>query len=178
MKHDLEAVKRLGFRSMFPVTPTQMKQCMLFYAKGVPANEAAKRSGVPLPAFKLYLEQDNFAADLRAVVKGLVETQYAPLAFAFLNECVIDTAMPARVRVDAAKAILDRSGYVAAPLAADRDPGDITGMSREELHRFVKEAEAKLASEAKDVSPSSEAPGEDESDGAALLADDTPPQPH
>lgn len=167
MKHDLEAVKRLGFRSMFPVTPTQMKRCMLAYAKGVPAADAAKRSGVPLPAFKLYLERDNFASDLRAVVKGLVETQYAPRAFAFLNECVIDTEMPARVRVDAAKAILDRSGYTAAALPPDRDPSDLTMMSREELHQFVVKAEAELANKAKDVSPSGESPGEaDEAEGS------------
>jgi hypothetical protein len=51
---------------------------MLAYAKGAPAAEAAKKAGVPIEAFKLYLEQDNFAADLRAVVKNLVETQYAP----------------------------------------------------------------------------------------------------
>jgi hypothetical protein len=150
MKRDLEAVKRLGFKSLFPVTPAPMKRCMLAYAKGVPVNEAAKKTGVPIEAFKLYLEKDNFAGDLRAVVKGLVETQYAP-RFAFLNECVIDTAMPARVRVDAAKAILD--GYTAAAPAAERDPSDLTLMSREELHRFVLEAEAKLATEAKDVSP-------------------------
>jgi len=159
MPTNLEAVKRLGFGSTFPASSAQIKSCMLFYAQGAPANEAAKRAGIPAKTFKLYTERDNFAGDLRAVVKGLVETVYAPKAFAFLNECVIDAAMPARVRVDAAKAILDRSGYTATSLPEERDLGDIAGMSREELHAFVKAAEAKLATEAKDVSPPAEAPG-------------------
>jgi hypothetical protein len=41
-------------------------------------------------------------------------------------------------------------------------------MSREELHQFVIDAEAKLASQAMDVTPAGEAPGEDESDDAPL----------
>jgi hypothetical protein len=75
---------------------------------------------------------------------------------------VIDKDMPARVRVDSAKAILDRSGYVAAPLPAERDPTDITQLTGPELHALtvslkakIDEAEAKLATGARDVSPSS-----------------------
>jgi hypothetical protein len=167
MKRDFQAVKRLGFKALSPVTSAQLKICMLAYAKGAPAAEAAKKAGIELAAFKLYLEQDNFSGDLRKVVKGLVADVYAPTAFAFLHECVIDSAMSDRVRLDAAKAILDRSGYTASPLPAERDPGDITQLSGEELHALAKslqakvdEAHAQLASEAKDVTPS----GEDEID--------------
>lgn len=170
-KTGLAAVKRL-------VPVPQMRQCMLLYAKGATAAEAAKRSGVLLAAFNLYLERENFAADLRAVVKGLVETEYAPRAFAFLDEVVRDAAMPARVRVDAAKIIIDRAGYIAAAPDTERDSKDLAIMTREELYRFVADAEAKLAAEAKDESPAAgEAPdtGEDESDGATL-PDDSPPQ--
>src|SRR2546421_163147 len=63
-KRNLEAVKRHGFKSLFPVTPTQMKICMLEYAKGAPAAKAAKKAGVPVEAFNLYREQDNFSGDL------------------------------------------------------------------------------------------------------------------
>jgi hypothetical protein len=100
--NNLEAVKRLGFKSLFPVTPTQIKIAMMAYAKGAPASEAARKAEVPIEAFNLYKEQDNFSGDLRKVVKGLVVDVYAPTAFAFLNDVVLDAQMPARVRVDAA----------------------------------------------------------------------------
>src|ERR1700716_3158180 len=129
MKRDFQAVKRLGLRSLTPVTPTQMKLCMLAYAKGAPASEAAKKAGIEPAAFKLYMEQDSFSGDLRKVVKGLVADVYAPSCFKFLHDCVLDADMPARVRVDAAKAILNKAGYVDAAPATERDPGDITQMS-------------------------------------------------
>jgi hypothetical protein len=159
--------------SIFRVTTAQMKLCVLEYAKGASAAEAARKSGVPIEAFNLYREQDNFSGDLRKVVKGLVADVYSPTAFAFLNEVVIDAAMPARVRVDAAKAILDRSGYTAAPLPAERDPTDITQLTGEEIHALVRslqakldEAEGRLAKDAKDVTSSG---GEvDESDEASV----------
>jgi len=160
MKRDLQAVKRLGFKSLFPVTPAQMKVAMIAYAKGgAPAAAAVKKAGIELATFKLYQEQDNFSGDLRKVVKGLVADVYSPTAFAFLHECVIDTAMPARVRVDAAKAILDRAGYTTSPPAVERDPGDITLWSRDELQNFIVKADARINAEAKDVTPP---PEEDE----------------
>ena len=58
-------------------------------------------------------------------MKGVLETDYAPKAFAFLNATVHDTAMPARVRVDAAKIIVDRAGYVAGAPSADAASRDL-----------------------------------------------------
>jgi hypothetical protein len=140
--------------------PTLIRRAMLLYAKGATADEAARKAGVPIEAFNLYRDQDNFSGDLRKVLKGLVADVYAPRAFAFLHEVVCDSGMAARVRVDAAKALLDRSGYVAAPLPAEPDPTDITLLSRDELTRLVidltakrDDIEARLAAEAKDVSP-------------------------
>jgi hypothetical protein len=160
---------RSGFK--YPVTPTEMKICMLEYAKGAAPADAARKSGVPLLVFNLYREQDNFSGDLRKVLKGLVADVYSPKAFAFLHECVIDKEMPARVRVDAAKAILDRSGYTAAPLPAERDPGDITQLTGPEIHKLVgeleariNEAQAKLAAEARDATPQAD---EDDEGGEA-----------
>jgi len=133
--------------------------------------EACSRAGIPIAAFNLYQEQSSFASDLRTVVKGVISTLYAPRCLSFLFETVNDVGMPARVRVDSARILLDRAGYAAAAPAEERDSGDLTQMSRDELHRFVKEAEAKLATEAKDVSPAGETPREDESDGAPLPDD-------
>jgi hypothetical protein len=50
-------------------------------------------------------------------MKNVIEREYAPAAFRFLNEVVHDPAMPPRVRVDSAKIICDRAGFVAAPSA-------------------------------------------------------------
>jgi hypothetical protein len=147
--------------------PTLLRRAMLLYAKGASADEAAKKSGVPIEAFNLYREQDNFSGDLRRILRELVADVYSPKAFAFLHEVVCDSGMAARIRVDAAKALLDRSGYVAAPLPAERDPTDITLLSREELHALtvslkakIDQAEGRLATGAKDVTPPA-----DEGDG-------------
>jgi hypothetical protein len=50
----------------------------------------------------------------------------------------------ARVRVDAAKAILDRAGYTAAAPVEVRDSTDITMMSRDELQSFIFKGEARI----------------------------------
>ncbi len=78
--------------------------------------------------------------------------------------------MPARVRVDAAKIIVDRAGYVAAPPAQDDGHKDLQSMSLAELEAFIRKAGAKL----KDVTPAR--PDDESADDAP--ADDTPPQPH
>lgn len=157
--NNLDAVKRLGFGTAFPISSNQLRVAMLEYAGGAPMAVAADRAGIPVKTFKKFTQRDTFAKDLRAVVQGLVETVYAPRCFAFLFETVNDAAIPARVRVDSAKIILDRSGYTAGPLPAGRDPADLTLMSRDELHKFVQEAEARLASQAADVTPANGAAG-------------------
>jgi hypothetical protein len=145
---------RVGFK--YPVTPTEMKKCLLEYARGASPADAARKSGVPLSVFNLYREQDNFSGDLRKVLKGLVADVYAPKAFQFLYEVVVDAEMPARVRVDSAKVLLDRAGYTAAPLPSEPDRGDITQLSGAELHRLVIDLKAqrdKAIEGAKDVTP-------------------------
>lgn len=119
--------------------------------------------------FMTRIVSDNAAAELRAVIKGVLETDCAPKAFAFLNSAVHDVNMPARVRVDAAKIIVDRAGYVAALPAADAAHKGLEAMSMAELEAIVREVEAKL----KDVTPRKP---EEESGGEAP-ADDIP-QPH
>ncbi len=78
--------------------------------------------------------------------------------------------MPARCRIDAAKIIVDRAGYVAAPPAPQLNEKELQHMSIAELETFIREKEAKL----KDVTPA--ATDDDSADDAP--ADDTPPQPH
>jgi len=169
-----DARTRKRFFVDMPASPALLREALFHYAKGDPPELAAKKAGLKdLAAFKLYLQSDSIGSDLRAMMRGVLETDYAPKAFAFLNATVHDTAVPARIRVDAAKIIVDRAGYVAAPPDAARDPKDLTLMTREELHKFVIDAEAKLASQAKDVTPG-ESPDQDESDGTPPPAEAAP----
>jgi phage terminase small subunit len=93
----------------------------------------------------------------RAIAEGIASrllTEGAPIAYALLAEVVRDKAVSARVRVDAAKTILDRGGFV-PPKAAE--PGGmektVTEMSRDELRAFITIAENHLANAAVDVTP-------------------------
>lgn len=66
----------------------------------------------------------------------------APKAVRILDEIMSDSKVQPRVRVDAAKALLDRAGYSASeerkkPLG----PDDIEAMSVEELQQFIQAGE-------------------------------------
>jgi len=150
--------------------PSQLREALWHYARGASPAEACKQSGCNPNGFELYLKSGNVGHDLRQVMKGVLECAYAPAAFAFLNATVGDTAVPARVRVDAAKIIVDRAGCVAGPPAPDAAHKDLQSMSLAELEAFIRKAGAKL----KDVTPAR--PDDESADDAP--ADDTPPQPH
>jgi hypothetical protein len=122
--------------------------------------------------FTLYLRSDNVGAELRATMRNVLANEYAPAAFKFLRDTVGDAAMPARVRVDAAKIIVDRAGYVAAPPAQDDGYKDLQSMSLAELEAFIRKAEAEL----KDITPAR--PDDESADDAPTPADDTSPQTH
>lgn len=77
----------------------------------------------------------------------------APIAVNVLRDIATDPTAPKGVRVDAAKALLDRAGFVAPRGNGDQAPErDVSTMSRDELRRFVEAGEAELARRAKDVS--------------------------
>jgi hypothetical protein len=81
-----------------------------------------------------------------------------------------DVNMPARVRVDAAKILVDRAGFVAGPPAPQLYEKELESMSIAELEAHLHKLEANM----KDVTP---AATDDESANDAP-ADDTPPRPH
>jgi len=150
--------------------PSGLKDALWHYARGANSVEACKKAGCNPTLFDLFLKSSSAAYDLRQIMNGVLATEYAPAAFKFLHDTVHDTAMPARVRVDSAKILVDRAGYVAGPPAADTAYKDLQEMSLAELQAFIRKAEAEL----KDVTP---ARPEDESADDAP-ADDNPPQPH
>jgi hypothetical protein len=77
-------------------------------------------------------------------------------------------------RIDAAKIIVDRAGFVAgAPPAAAFDK-ELEVMSLDELQKLIGDLTRERAAAAKDVTPAR--PDDESADDAP--ADDTPPQPH
>ncbi|HEY8008583.1 MAG TPA: hypothetical protein VIE66_17720 [Methylocella sp.] len=147
--------------------PSNIKTALYHYAKGSPPAEAARLA-------ELYLQQSNSVGDdLRQVMRGVLEVDYAPVAFRFLNDAVHDVNMPARCRIDAAKIIVDRAGYVACPPAPQLYEKELEQMSMAELQVFIRDAEAKKISQMKDVTPTAT----DDDSGDDAPADDAPP-PH
>lgn len=88
---------------------------------------------------------------------------------------MLDAAAPMRCRVDYAKILVDRAGYVAGAPAADAASRDLQDMSLDELQALVRDLSVQRAAAATDVTP---APIENEIEGASPHEDDTPPQSH
>ena len=88
----------------------------------------------------------------------LVETRrrfaaLAPVALEVLRKIMCDDTAPKGVRVDAAKAVLDRAGLVAPRHGDQQGPTKaLNEMTREELKSFIDASEGELARRAKDVS--------------------------
>jgi hypothetical protein len=104
-------------------------------------------------------------------MRGVLEKDYAPAAFKFLFDSISDETMPARCRIDAAKIIVDRAGYIASAPAASDSYKQLESMSLAELEAHLHKLEANL----KDVTP---AATDDDSADDAPADDNTPPQPH
>lgn len=135
-------------RSKTGFNPTTERELAWWIAKGFGPEEAAKRAGLPSTA-RLYQFKRSaaFANDLREALKDHMSTELAPKAVRILDEIMSDTEMPARVRVDAAKTLLDRAGFTPAAVAADAPPADdsMANWTTEQLQAFVDGAARKLA---------------------------------
>ncbi len=129
---------------------TTERELVWWTARGLGPEEAAKRAGLPSTA-NLYRFRRTaaFADDLRAALKDHMAVDLAPKAIQILSEIMCDVKMPGRVRVDAAKTLLDRAGFTPAAVAADAPPidDDMSRWSVERLQAFVAEGERKLARE-------------------------------
>ena len=107
-------------KSKSGLNSTTERELVYWVAKGLGPEEAAKRAGLPSSARLYdYRRTNAFADDLRQALRDNLTTEHAPKAIKILAEIMEDDRMPARVRVDAAKTLLDRSGYTAATVAAD-----------------------------------------------------------
>lgn len=114
------------------------RELVWWLAKGLSKEDAAKRAGLPSSGRLYHFARTRDFAD--ALREGLVDhmsNELAPKAVRILDEIMSDEKVTSRVRVDAAKAILDRSGYAATPPGGRPDDTPIREMSVDQLRRLV-----------------------------------------
>lgn len=102
------------------------------------------------------LRHDGVRAEVhRLTLEALGD--HAAAAVQLLGRVVRDERAPLKIRVDAAKAVLDRAGFVApkAPEPLEPSEKEIAEMSMAELQAFLKEAKEQVAAEKRllDVTP-------------------------
>src|SRR5215831_18299686 len=129
------------------------------------AGTAAQLAGFSKPttdAWRLLRIPHVLAAVNAAVRTALAED--APLARNLLRQYVKDTEMNPKIRLDAAKTLLDRSGHI-APKARDESAErekSLHEMSTDELRAMVDRLETEVANRATPVLGASGAPIESE----------------
>ena len=106
-------------------------------------------------------------AALRAELVRRMATEGLPLAYSVLVQILRDENAPARVRVDAAKTVLDRGGMPAQRAIAAKETGEksLSEMTTDELRNMVDKLESALSERAKPI----------DSDRSARPADDQAP---
>jgi hypothetical protein len=120
---------------------------------------AVAAAGVVLETGRRWLRQPEVLLAVHIEVAKRLQAS-APIAVRVLEDIFTDTTVSARVRVDAAKAVLDRAGY-APPRAAPPVHGPqltLTEMSLGELRALAATLEGELSSRAKDVTPAARHP--------------------
>jgi phage terminase small subunit len=82
---------------------------------------------------------------------------YATASIRYLGRLVMDEKAHPKLRIEAAKTLLDRGGYIAPRAPAALEPGqkDIAGMSIAELQAFVEAGKERVAAERRliDITP-------------------------
>ena len=140
---------------------TEMQRAfILARANGLPPAAAAADAGYAHPEInaRLLLLNSAVTAALHEVT-GRLLLHGAIDAAAYLTQLVTDATINPRIRVDAAKTLLDRAGYL-PPRQADAAAGGKSQneMSSEELRAFVAQAEQTLAERAEPVGSVTVAP--------------------
>lgn len=112
-------------------------------------------------AYDLLRSPQVMAALRLELARALQES--AVLAFGVVHHIAKDEKMPAKVRLDAAKTLLDRAGHVAPRARAETGIDlPLNEMSVNELRDLADKLDSELASRAKDVSPANPAAIEDQ----------------
>jgi hypothetical protein len=92
-------------------------------------------------------------AAIREANQQLISGQMATKAIALLGRVLEDESVPMKVRVDAARTILDRAGFSAMPPAVPKRPSDkqLSEMTADELREVMRQAKAEMDLAAKTI---------------------------
>ena len=127
---------------------TQRELCW-WLAQGHSKEDAAKKAGLP-DTYRLhaFARTRSFADELQAALRDHMGT-IAPQAVRILDDIMKDKEVQPRVRVDAAKALLDRAGYSAGEerKRVIADPEEMAEWSEDDLRKFIASAEHQLRAE-------------------------------
>jgi hypothetical protein len=124
-----------------------MLKALRAMAAGATARNAARSSGLAMtPAYFAYLDSKRFEKDFAPVCDRHFRVHLLPLAIAAITRA-LQPDSPLKLQLDAARIVCDRAGLPAMASRQDFEGNEATidSMSRDELHAFVKSAEAKLA---------------------------------
>jgi phage terminase small subunit len=137
---------------MMPDT-TEMQQAfaVAYVANGGNASEAAKTAGYSAVSARqqgsALLDKPHVVAAIHAEQARLIGTELATLAVGVVRGILEDANAHPKLRLDAAKTVLDRAGHI-APRSAELDAGlskPMNEMSVPELEAFVKRAQEAFA---------------------------------
>jgi hypothetical protein len=97
----------------------------------------------------------------------------APIALSVIERLVKDETTPPKIRLDAAKTLLDRAGHIAPRAIVDKGTHELAlhELSMGELRQLADRLETELAGRAKDISSANDAPAETQSDEVIETAD-------
>ena len=123
---------------------TQRELCW-HLAQGASREEAARRAGLPDGTrLEHFARTKEFADELRIAMQDHLATNMAPRAVKVLREILDDKNVNPRVRVDAAKVILDRSGYAASEAAKPPPESPLGEKNLAELYAMLARLEGGL----------------------------------
>ena len=112
------------------------------------ASEAARRAGYSEKSARelgrQLLDKPHVLEAIHDANRRQISGVMATKATALLERVVDDEAQPMKLRVDAAKTILDRAGYVPPKAAEHETPGDrkpVAEMTEAELEAFIRRGE-------------------------------------
>ena len=135
---------------------TEMQQLFVLHFTTAPgaignASEAARRAGysdkTAAEQGRQLLDKPHVQTAIVGATRRQISATMATKAAALLEHFIEDEKVSARVRLEAAKTILDRAGYIApkAPLEEENlDEKPLHEMSIYQLERFIAEKEALL----------------------------------
>jgi hypothetical protein len=140
---------------------TDLQRAFVGYVvEGIPPSEAAAAAGYAPANAGVQASQLMRKAHVQTAL--LVETRrrfaaLAPVALEVLRKIMSDDTAPKGVRVDAAKAVLDRGGFPALRTSEGSGGGrGLNEMTIDELREFVAKGEAELCEHARLIGPGSE----------------------